>query len=301
MELIQGVPLCRVYHLDDPAKLYDEMMDLLLTLANHGVIHGDFNEFNILLDEDNHPVLIDFPQMVSISHPNAQMYFERDVQCVRNFFKKRFSYESELYPTFAEIEREDNLDVEVAVSGFTKEMEQDLDAEIHRGDQNDSEESDGCDQDHQDDPEESEEVDRVHRNDQQDANSDRSGAGEDEDRIQEAQTEETDNFVSENVTNYQQEVAKAMQELRLDPVPAPPSQLDLDDRQSISNFSVRSHSTAATIPPEVIKDRIKKTFVKADKMAAKKRIRAKGEASATTRSRRENRDTIKTSQFFFGE
>ena len=90
--------------MDDPAKLYDEMMNMLLSLANHGVIHGDFNEFNILLDDKSEPILIDFPQMVSINHPNAEMYFERDVRCVREFFKKRFSYESELYPTFADVE-----------------------------------------------------------------------------------------------------------------------------------------------------------------------------------------------------
>lgn len=30
-------------------------------------------------------------------------YFDRDVKCVREFFMKRFNYESELYPTFSDI------------------------------------------------------------------------------------------------------------------------------------------------------------------------------------------------------
>jgi RIO kinase 2 len=77
---------------------------MLVNLGNHGVIHGDFNEFNIILNEDSKPSLIDFPQMVSISHHNAQMYFDRDVQCVRDFFRRRFDYESELHPTFDDIE-----------------------------------------------------------------------------------------------------------------------------------------------------------------------------------------------------
>lgn len=50
-------------------------MNLILQLGNNGVIHGDFNEFNILLKkENNQPVIIDFPQMVSIHHENAEQY-----------------------------------------------------------------------------------------------------------------------------------------------------------------------------------------------------------------------------------
>lgn len=30
-------------------------------------------------------------------------YFDRDVKCIRDFFMKRFSYESELFPTFSDI------------------------------------------------------------------------------------------------------------------------------------------------------------------------------------------------------
>jgi RIO kinase 2 len=32
-------------------------------------------------------VLIDFPQMISIEHPNAQEYYERDLACLRRFFE----------------------------------------------------------------------------------------------------------------------------------------------------------------------------------------------------------------------
>lgn len=101
-------------------------MNLIMRLGNSGVIHGDFNEFNIMITEDQKPVLIDFPQMVSTSHANAKMYFDRDVQGVREYFRKKFGYESEDYPKFNDLEREDNLDVEVSCSGFTKEMERDL-------------------------------------------------------------------------------------------------------------------------------------------------------------------------------
>jgi RIO kinase 2 len=52
-------------------------MDLIVRFAHAGLIHGDFNEFNILVRrESGEPVVIDFPQMVSTSHENAEWYVE---------------------------------------------------------------------------------------------------------------------------------------------------------------------------------------------------------------------------------
>ena len=143
MDLVQGFPLQNVAEVDDPAELYDKLMNLLLKFASHGVIHGDFNEFNIMLDDDGKPVIIDFPQMVSTAHPDAKEFFERDVNCIRDFFKRRFEYESELAPSFDDINRVDALDAEVAASGVTKQMEKDLrleygmDEETSEGDESD--------------------------------------------------------------------------------------------------------------------------------------------------------------------
>ena len=49
-------------------------MDLLVRLASHGLLHCDFNEFNIIINDEDKPTLIDFPQMVSTSHPDAARY-----------------------------------------------------------------------------------------------------------------------------------------------------------------------------------------------------------------------------------
>lgn len=50
------------------------------------------------------------------------------MRCIREFFKKRFGYESELHPKFSDLEREDELDTEVACSGYkrSKDLEDDL-------------------------------------------------------------------------------------------------------------------------------------------------------------------------------
>ncbi|CAD5112855.1 DgyrCDS2066 [Dimorphilus gyrociliatus] len=128
MELLSNCcPLIQVRNLEDPGTVYDECMRLIVSLAEHGLIHGDFNEFNLLLEEDSLKVImIDFPQMVSTSHENAKFYFDRDVECIRSFFAKRFHFESELYPNFDDISKLTSLDVEISVSGFTKEMDESL-------------------------------------------------------------------------------------------------------------------------------------------------------------------------------
>jgi RIO kinase 2 len=82
MELIDAYPLCQIHDVEDPGTLYSTLMDLIVRLANAGLIHGDFNEFNILIKHDDTPILIDFPQMVSTAHRNAEMYFNRDVECI---------------------------------------------------------------------------------------------------------------------------------------------------------------------------------------------------------------------------
>lgn len=92
-----------VHGVENVEELYEELMELIVKFGNHGVIHGDFNEFNIMITNEGKPIIIDFPQMVSTQHINAEFFFQRDVNCIREFFKKRFGYESELYPVFSDI------------------------------------------------------------------------------------------------------------------------------------------------------------------------------------------------------
>ena len=65
---------CNVKEIGDAAQAYSDCMNLIVRLANCGVIHGDFNEFNLMIDDEGHVTMIDFPQMVSTSHPNAEWY-----------------------------------------------------------------------------------------------------------------------------------------------------------------------------------------------------------------------------------
>lgn len=68
------------------------------------------------------------------------------------------------------------------------------------------------------------------------------------------------------------------------------------DDQSFDMRSVRSGaSTVASIAPSEVKKRIRASFARRQQLEDKRRLKAKGEASAVTRQRRDNRENIKTS------
>lgn len=149
MSLIDAHPLRQIASVPDPAALYADLISMILRLAQHGLIHGDFNEFNILIKETPiktetgedtvkvEPVLIDFPQMVSMLHQNAEMYFDRDVNCIKRFFSRKFHFKSDEPGPFFEDAKKmvgangcKRLDATVEASGFTKKMMKDLEAAI---------------------------------------------------------------------------------------------------------------------------------------------------------------------------
>lgn len=127
MGLVDGSPLCQVKHMHDPGSVYANLMALICRFAEYGLIHCDFNEFNLLISETAQVTVIDFPQMVSTSHLNAAEYFQRDVDCIRRYFLKRYKFESDAFPVLErDVTRSRSLDVQVAASGFTPELEAEL-------------------------------------------------------------------------------------------------------------------------------------------------------------------------------
>ena len=87
-------------------------MDEVVRLAEHGLIHGDFNEFNILVDDEGVNItVIDFPQMISTSHENAAELFARDIQCLNDFFQKKFHVETLATIKLEDVEKKLTLDI----------------------------------------------------------------------------------------------------------------------------------------------------------------------------------------------
>ncbi|PYH44533.1 protein kinase RIO2 [Aspergillus saccharolyticus JOP 1030-1] len=208
MSLIDAFPLRQISSVADPAGLYAELMEMIVRFARYGLIHGDFNEFNILIkevvveeesedkkgkgregdDEEEKvqlvPVVIDFPQMVSIDHPNAEMYFDRDVNCIKRYFSRKFHFVSDVPgPFFAEAKKQmmqnpgKRLDVEVEASGFSRKMARELENYMQEvgatgdggsdregeEDEEDEEEEDGEEEEEEDRHSQSDEIDESSR------------------------------------------------------------------------------------------------------------------------------------------
>ncbi|XP_062076098.1 uncharacterized protein LOC133780280 isoform X2 [Humulus lupulus] len=105
-------------------------------------------------------MMIDFPQMVSISHRNAQVYFDRDVECVFKFFRKRFNLSFHEYTVdddgkdvgtyesnrlcFSSISKDAVfLDKELAASGFSRKDQEDIEKFIEEGVEENSDTDEG--------------------------------------------------------------------------------------------------------------------------------------------------------------
>lgn len=126
MERVDGFPLYQVKEMADPHTVGMECLNLIVKLAEYGLIHGDFNEFNLMIKEDGSIVVIDFPQMVSTDHKNADYYFDRDVECIHSYFEKKHSCYLDYYPKLSDVVKHTDLDVVVSASGFSKEKEREL-------------------------------------------------------------------------------------------------------------------------------------------------------------------------------
>ncbi len=68
-----------------PLKFFNEIIDGIKKLYHFGYAHSDLSKFNIL-NLEQHPVFIDFSQMLPMSAPSAYDYLRRDVENVSDFF-----------------------------------------------------------------------------------------------------------------------------------------------------------------------------------------------------------------------
>ncbi len=95
MEIILGQDLFRIKRSDfggeeEIAILFQNIVQEVKKCVQHGYIHGDLSEYNIRLNEDDFPVLIDWPQYLDTNEPRAVEILTRDCQNIMNFFEKKF-------------------------------------------------------------------------------------------------------------------------------------------------------------------------------------------------------------------
>ncbi|RLG84588.1 MAG: serine protein kinase RIO [Thermoprotei archaeon] len=74
---------------EDLMYIYEQVIDNLKKIVcKAGLVHADFSEFNIMVKNDLSIVVIDVSQAVSLEHPNAIEFLDRDIRNIYRFFRE---------------------------------------------------------------------------------------------------------------------------------------------------------------------------------------------------------------------
>ncbi|MHA1973765.1 MAG: RIO1 family regulatory kinase/ATPase domain-containing protein [Candidatus Hodarchaeales archaeon] len=95
LEIITGEDLYKIKKSEftsesDIMSLFENILHEVKQAAKCGYLHGDLSEYNIRLNEDNYPVLFDWPQYVKVEAINARDILKHDIENILNYFKKKF-------------------------------------------------------------------------------------------------------------------------------------------------------------------------------------------------------------------
>ncbi|MDD1661186.1 MAG: serine/threonine protein phosphatase [Methanomicrobiales archaeon] len=103
MSLVPGEILSRC-GLADPRSMLDAILREVREAYRLGVVHADLSEFNVMVDGDR-CFLIDWPQWMETSHPNAGEILERDLRVLLLYFARKYGVEYLLSRALAEVTR----------------------------------------------------------------------------------------------------------------------------------------------------------------------------------------------------
>jgi RIO kinase 1 len=75
-------------HIENPQMAFDVVKEYMRRLYDAGLVHGDLSEYNVVFHEGQ-LYIIDLGQAVTVYHPNAEEFLERDCRNVANFFARQ--------------------------------------------------------------------------------------------------------------------------------------------------------------------------------------------------------------------
>jgi len=97
MGMIEGAELANWKKLSNPERILREILrNVRRAYLKAGIVHADLSEYNVILKPDKHILIIDWPQYVTIQHPNAQQLLTRDVQNILRYFKRKHELDVKL-------------------------------------------------------------------------------------------------------------------------------------------------------------------------------------------------------------
>jgi RIO kinase 2 len=90
MGMIEGAELFHYPELPKPqAVLKEILVNIRKAYQEAGIIHADLSPYNIILQPNQHILIIDWPQYVTAKHPNAKELLRRDVRNVLTYFQRK--------------------------------------------------------------------------------------------------------------------------------------------------------------------------------------------------------------------
>jgi RIO kinase 2 len=97
MEYLKGIELAYLKEIDKPLYLFNQIINQMKYIYQKAhMIHGDLGEFNVVIDESGHILIIDWLQWVPSDHPNANLLLRRDLENICIYFERKFNIESNI-------------------------------------------------------------------------------------------------------------------------------------------------------------------------------------------------------------
>jgi len=75
-------------NVENPETAFEVVREYMRRLHGAGLVHGDLSEYNLII-HDGELVVIDLGQAVTVHHPNADDFLERDCRNVAAFFTRQ--------------------------------------------------------------------------------------------------------------------------------------------------------------------------------------------------------------------
>jgi len=88
MDMLEQVELYKV-NLDNPREVLNIILEEISLVWKKGFIHSDLSAYNVLVNEEG-ITIIDWPQAVSVNHPQAGFYIKRDVENLIKHFQRKY-------------------------------------------------------------------------------------------------------------------------------------------------------------------------------------------------------------------
>ncbi len=97
MSMIEGAELYHHQKLQNPQAILNEILvNVKRAYRDAHIIHGDLSPYNIILQPNQHILIIDWPQNVTIKHPNAKEFLKRDLKNVLTLFQRKHGLKNKL-------------------------------------------------------------------------------------------------------------------------------------------------------------------------------------------------------------